>query len=154
MPGLLIIAHSPLATALKLAASHTFAEKAQVIEALDVPPSLPLDEIRGQVCALIDRMLAADAQHEVLVLTDVFGATPCNVAQQSASANQVKVITGCNVPMLWRVMNYLHEPLELLVARALAGGTQGVMQLGASRPQNQNQTQMPSHDQDIRHHQQ
>jgi mannose PTS system EIIA component len=152
MPGLLIIAHSPLATALKLAASHTFAEQSQSIEALDVPPSLPLNEIHGQVCVLLERMLAADERHEVLVLTDVFGATPCNVAQQSAHAQQVKVITGCNVPMLWRVMNYLHEPLEQLVMRALAGGTQGVMQIGSSRPQNQ--TQMPSHDQDARHHQQ
>lgn len=152
MPGLLIIAHSPLATALKLAASHTFAEQSQSIEAFDVPPSLPLNDIQGQVCALIERMLEADVRHEVLVLTDVFGATPCNVAQKSANVQQVKVITGCNVPMLWRVMNYLDEPLEQLVARALAGGTQGVMQIGSSRPQNQ--TLMPSHDQDARYHQQ
>jgi PTS system ascorbate-specific IIA component len=152
MPGLLIIAHSPLASALKLAAGHTFAERAQAIEALDIPPNLSLVEIEAQAQVLLARVKDHDSRHEALILTDVFGATPCNVVQRMADGQQVKVITGCNVPMLWRVLNYLHEPLELLVARALAGGTQGVMQIGSSRPQNQNMNL--SNDQNIRDHQQ
>ena len=82
MPGLLIIAHAPLATALKLAARHTFAEAAERIETLDVPPNLPPEEIEAQARVLLARAQDTDPRHEALVLTDVFGATPCNVAQK------------------------------------------------------------------------
>ena len=83
----------------------------------------------------------------------MFGATPCNTVQRLADGQHVKVITGVNVPMLWRALNYASEPLDTLVTRALAGGTQGVMQIAASRPQNQ-ASQPTSHDQDHRQHQQ
>lgn len=152
MPGLLIIAHAPLASALKLAAKHTFAELAEGVEALDVPPNLPPEEVEAQARVLLALVQERDSRHEALVLADVFGATPCNVIQRLADGLQVKVITGCNVPMLWRAMNYAHEPLDILITRALAGGTQGVMQIASSRPQNQ--TLQPTHDQDQRHHQQ
>ena len=60
-----------------------------------------------------------------LILTDVFGATPCNVAQRLADGVQVKVVAGVNVPMLWRTLCYADEPLDALVARALAGAHAG-----------------------------
>jgi PTS system ascorbate-specific IIA component len=59
-----------------------------------------------------------------------------------------------NVPMLWRTLCYLNEPLESLVSRALAGATQGVMQAGASRPQQQARSAGPQDGQDHHHHQQ
>ena len=86
------------------------------------------------------------------MLADVFGATPCNTVQRLADGVRVKVVTGVNVPMLWRALNYASEPLEQLITRAVAGGTQGVMQVASSRPQNQ--AIHPTHDQDHRHHQQ
>jgi len=89
----------------------------------------------------------------VLIFTDVFGATPCNIAQRLADGVRVKVVTGVNVPMLWRALCYLHEPLDAVVARAVAGATQGVMQVSISRPQNQ-ATQPGTHDSNPRHHQQ
>jgi PTS system mannose-specific IIA component len=152
MPGLLIIAHAPLASALKMAARHTFAELAEAVEALDVTAQLPPEEVEAQARIILDRILNRDPRHEAMVLTDVFGATPCNVIQRLADGQHVKVITGVNVPMLWRALNYAHEPLDILVTRALAGGTQGVMQIASSKPQNQ--AQHPTNDQDQRHHQQ
>lgn len=152
MPGLLIIAHAPLASALKLAARHTFAEAADRIEAFDVPPEHPLEAVEADARRLLAVVQDADPRHEALVLTDVFGATPCNVILRLADGVKTKVITGANVPMLWRAMTYAHEPLETLITRALAGGTQGVMQIASSRPQNQ--ASHPSHEQDHRHHQQ
>ena len=90
---------------------------------------------------------------EAIIFTDVFGATPCNVAQRLGDGVQVKVIAGVNVPMLWRSLCYADEPLDAVVARAVAGATQGVMQVATSRPQNQ--TFKPGgNDQDHRHHQQ
>ncbi|MDL2339328.1 MAG: PTS fructose transporter subunit IIA [Pseudomonadota bacterium] len=152
MLGLLIIAHAPLASALKTVACHTFPDCAVTLEALDVTPDMPVEQIE----ALAKDLLARVRGPEALILTDVFGATPCNVAQRLAGlaeAGQVKVVTGVNVPMLWRSLCYVHETLDAVVARAVAGATQGVMQVSISRPQNQ--TYKPGiHDPNQHHHQQ
>lgn len=137
MPGFIIIAHAPLASALKQTASHCFPDAAMHLHALDVPPSLPVEEIEAQARVLLEHALQTAARGEVLIFTDVFGATPSNVAQRLADGVRVKVLTGVNVPMLWRVLNYAHETVEVLVTRALAGATQGVMQIASARPQNQ-----------------
>lgn len=152
MSGILIIAHAPLASSLKTVALHTYPDCALTLEVLDVAPDMPLERIE----ALAAELLARVRDPQALLLTDVFGATPCNVAQRlaaTAEAGQVRVVTGLNVPMLWRVLCYRHEPLDALVARAVAGATQGVMQVSISRPQNQ-ATQAGPHDPSQRHHQQ
>jgi PTS system ascorbate-specific IIA component len=149
MLGLLIIAHTPLASALKAVATHAYADCARRVEALDVLPDMPLEEIESRAREL----LAQVKQPEALIFTDVFGATPCNVAQRLADGVQVKVIAGVNVPMLWRSLCYLDEPLDAVVARAMSGATQGVMQVATSRPQNQ--TYKPGgNDQEQHQHQQ
>jgi mannose PTS system EIIA component len=85
------------------------------------------------------------------VLTDVFGATPCNVAQKLVDGVGSRLVTGVNLPMLLRAVTYRQEPLESLVTRSLAGGTQGVMSVAVTAPQNQ---QRKTHDQDHYDHQQ
>ena len=152
MPGLLIIAHAPLASSLKAVASHTFPECGSLLEALDVAADTPIEDVEARAREL----LAKVRNPEALIFTDVFGATPCNVAQRLASSvegAQVKVIAGVNVPMLWRSLCYSDDSLEMLVARAMAGATQGVMQVATSRPQNQ-AYKPGANDQDDRHHQQ
>jgi PTS system ascorbate-specific IIA component len=123
MPGLMILAHAPLASALKAVAEHAFPDCAGELRALDVLPAMPVEEVEALGRALLEQIAAP----EVLIFTDVFGATPCNIAQRLAD--------GVNVPMLWRTLCYPHESLEALVARALAGATQGVMQVATARPQ-------------------
>jgi PTS system mannose-specific IIA component len=133
MPGLLIIAHAPLASSLKTVAEHAFPECAARLRALDVAANMPIEEVEAQARQLLDIVRSPDA----LILTDVFGATPCNVAQRLADGVQVKVVAGVNVPMLWRSLCYGDDTLDAAVARAVAGATQGVMQVATSRPQNQ-----------------
>jgi len=152
MAGLFIIAHAPLASALKQAAQHCFPEAAQSLQVLDVLPNLPVEEIEAQARVLLAMVQDTDVRGEALVLTDVFGATPCNTVLRLADGVRVKVVTGANVPMLWRTINYANEPLEALITRAVAGGTQGVMQMATSKPQTQ--ASSPANDQDHRHHQQ
>ncbi|MCR5865662.1 MULTISPECIES: PTS sugar transporter subunit IIA [Aquincola] len=149
MPGLVILAHAPLASALRAVAQHTFPECAARIEVVDVTPDMSPDEAEGLARAALARARTPQA----LIFTDVFGATPCNVAQKLSDGVQVRVVTGVNVPMLWRTLCYGEEPLENLVTRALAGATQGVMPVGNTRPQNQAH---PTHSdaQDQAHHQQ
>ena len=130
MAGLLLIAHAPLASALQAVALHAFPDGGTPLLALDVGPHTSPEEVEAQARALLQRLEA----EEVLVLTDVFGATPCNVAQRLADAHRVHVVAGVNVPMLWRALCYAAEPLQALAARAVAGGGQGVMQLPAPSP--------------------
>jgi PTS system ascorbate-specific IIA component len=95
--------------------------------------------------------LAGAPDEGLLVLTDIFGATPANVAQKLVTGSNAKLIAGVNLPMLFRTVCYRHEPLDILVARALTGGTQGVMQVAITAPQNQTRR---THDQKNRDHQQ
>ncbi len=125
----MIIAHAPLASSLKTVAQHTFPECAGALEALDVAVDVPIETVEAQA----REMLARVRTPEALVFADVFGATPCNVAQRIADGLQVRVVAGINVPMLWRVLCYAGEPLDSVVARALEGASQGVMQVAASR---------------------
>jgi PTS system ascorbate-specific IIA component len=149
MPGLMIIAHAPLASSLKSVAEHAYPDCAAPLEALDVRAETPVEEIEAEA----RRMLARVRNPDAVIFTDVFGATPCNVAQRLADGTQVKVIAGVNVPMLWRSLCYAAEGLDAVVARAMAGATQGVMQVATSRPQTQS-TKPGGHDQVNRQNQQ
>lgn len=149
MPGLMIIAHAPLASSLKAVAEHAYPEMKDVIEALDVSINLPVDELERIARAMLQRVRDPYA----LIFTDVFGATPCNIAQRLADGIQVKVIAGVNVPMLWRTLCYAREPLDAVIGRAMIGATQGVLQVASVKPQNQSPS-LGGHDQDQRDHQQ
>jgi PTS system ascorbate-specific IIA component len=120
-----IIAHAPLANALRDCAMHVYPECALEVLALDVLPDAQPEETLHKANQLLQNISSSG----LLVLTDIFGATPANVAQKLVRARQAKLISGVNVPMLFRAVCYRHESLEDLVARALAGGTQGVMQV-------------------------
>jgi PTS system ascorbate-specific IIA component len=131
--GILIIAHAPLASALRAAVLHVFPDVETGVLALDVPSSESPDITREHALLLLAQL----AMPNTLVLTDVFGATPCNIAQKVVDGVHSKLVAGVNLPMLLRTVNYRHEALDVLVARALAGGTQSIMQVAVTVPQNQ-----------------
>lgn len=142
MIGILIIAHAPLANALRECALHVFPDCAGGVQALDIlAQDAPEDSLARARAAM-----AALGTPEVLILSDVFGATPCNVAQQLGDGLNTRLVAGVNLPMLLRSVCYRHESLETLAMRAHAGGTQGVMPVGSTAPQNQTGPQhAPSH---------
>ena len=123
MTGLFIIAHAPLASALRETALHAFPEASQSLAVYDVPAAVDADVAFAEAA----RRLSALGAANILILTDVYGATPCNVARRLAERPGVRVVAGVNVPMVWRALNYHEKPLDELVALALAGATQGVM---------------------------
>lgn len=145
--GILIIAHAPLASALRACVLHVYPESANGVLALDVQPNEPTDVTRLAALTLLAQLDAPNT----LVLTDVFGATPCNVAQKVVDGVHAKLVAGVNLPMLLRTVNYRHEPLDVLVARALSGGAQCIMQVAVTAPQNQNRKSHDSNHHD--HHQ-
>lgn len=144
-----IIAHAPLASALRDCAMHVYPECASSVIALDVLAQAQPEDTLLQA----QQALAQATEDGLLVLTDIFGATPANVAQKLVAGQPAKMIAGVNLPMLYRAVCYRHEPLDALAARALTGGTQGVMQVAITAPQVQKQN-LSKHDQNQHHHQQ
>jgi mannose PTS system EIIA component len=147
MNHIVLIAHAPLASALRACALHVFPDCGDIVTALDVQPNTPPEE----TVAIARVMLAQRKAPNALLLADIFGATPSNIARELTDGIQTKLITGVNLPMLLRAITYRHESLDALAARALAGGAQGVMQVAVTAPQNQKQK---PHDPDHHHHQQ
>jgi len=137
MNAILIIAHAPLAHALRQCALHIFPDCGTEVAALDVQPNLPPEETLATARIAMEQLTRPPQIKGVLVLTDIFGATPSNVAQKLVDGVKSRLITGVNLPMLLRSVSYRNEPLEALVSRAVVGGTQGVMQVAISAPQNQ-----------------
>jgi len=70
----------------------------------------------------------------VLILTDMLGATPANIASCLAAQPSVRVLAGVNLPMLVRAVCYRTTPLDLLVEKALAGAANGVQALTSTAP--------------------
>ena len=137
MNAILLIAHAPLANALRQCALHVFPDCAELVVAIDVQPNLSPEETLGSARIALEQLGRQPQVKGVLVLTDIFGATPSNVAQKLVDGVTSRLITGVNLPMLLRSVSYRHEPLDALVSRAVVGGTQGVMQVAVTAPQNQ-----------------
>lgn len=146
--NILIVAHAPLAHALRECVLHVFADCGDAVVALDVQPHVPPEESLAQAHILMEQLGAGST----LVLTDVFGATPCNIAQRLVDGVHSRLVTGVNLPMLLRAVSYRAEPLDAVASRAVVGGTQGVMQVSIAAPQYQ--PRRNSHDQDSYLHQQ
>jgi PTS system ascorbate-specific IIA component len=149
--AILLIAHAPLAHALRECALHVFPDCGPQVQAIDVQPNLPPEETLAMARIALDQLFRAKDVTGVLVLTDIFGATPSNVAARLVDGVKSRLITGVNLPMLLRAVSYRSEPLDALVSRAVIGGTQGVMQVAITAPQNQPRR---NHEQDHRDHQQ
>lgn len=151
MNAILLIAHAPLANALRQCALHVFPDCGDGVVAIDVQPNLSPDETLAAARIALEQLAGSGRNDGVLVLTDIFGATPSNVAQKLVDGATSRLITGVNLPMLLRAVSYRHESLDALVARAVVGGTQGVMQVAITAPQQQ---PLRNHDPEDHDHQQ
>jgi len=138
MVGILLIAHAPLAAALAAAAAHVYAcapERAGAqLRVFDVQPDSDTPANVAHARALAREL---DTGSGVLVMTDTFGASPGNVATQLVEPGRVAVIAGVNLPMLLRALCYRDGTLAEATEKALAGGTQGVMQVASTSVQHQ-----------------
>jgi len=131
MAGILIIAHAPLASALRDCIAHIYGGLPARIGAIDVLPDSDPAQVVAQANAEIERLRE---ENGALVLTDMFGATPSNIAARLATAPNVRVLAGVNLPMLVRSVCYRACELDTLVDKALAGASKGVQTIGPSTP--------------------
>jgi len=131
MIGILIVSHGAFGESLIHSASHVLGKRPLFLRQLGVTVHDDPDAILPVAEDLI-RFL--DQGHGVLVLTDIFGATPSNIAGRLLKPGRVEGLSGVNLPMLIRTLTYREEPLESLIAKALAGATDGVRRMEQPGP--------------------
>lgn len=124
MIGILIIAHGTLGESLIHCASHVMGTRPALLKQLDVGTHDDPCTLLPQAQQLIKELNQGDG---VLILSDIYGATPCNLVNRLLVAGRVEGIAGVNLPMLVRTLTYRNGDLRTLVAKALSGGREGVI---------------------------
>jgi len=121
--GVLLLTHEEVGSALLRTAVQVIGNCPVTTRVLNAAAGCDPERVLEEARAAID---AIDSGAGVLVLTDVIGATPCNIACRLRKDDRVRIVSGLNLPMLLRVLNYPRLPLDELEAKALSGGRDGV----------------------------
>jgi PTS system ascorbate-specific IIA component len=130
MVGILLITHGALGEALLRAAAHTLGRQPARAEHLDVSAA---DAPEALLARSREALARVDDGSGVLVLTDMFGATPANVAAKLLQNGKVEGLSGANLPMLVRALAHRDEPLAEVVQKARAGGGEGVVHMNTDK---------------------
>lgn len=124
MIGILIITHGDLGESLLDCAAHVLGKKPEQMASLAIATRDDPGEMVTQALSLVAQLNTGDG---VLVLSDMYGATPCNIVAKLLQPGVVEGVAGVNLPMLVRAMTYRNEPLNKLVEKAVSGGREGVV---------------------------
>ncbi len=128
MIGILIIAHGTLGESLLHCASHILGSRPRQLAQIGITPQDDPQLILPQAIRLMRNL---DSGQGVLVLTDIFGGTPSNIASRLLIPGKVEGASGVNLPMLIRALTYRSEALATVVQKALSGGKEGVVLMPA-----------------------
>jgi len=118
MIGILVVSHEPLGTALLHCTRHIFGRLPLQLAALDVIPDEDPDQALHSARELLKRINDGSG---VIVLTDLFGATPARIAARLAEPGRIVVIAGVNLPLLVKALTHRRVPLEQLSRQLLEG---------------------------------
>ena len=130
MIGVLIVSHGEIGTALLHSASQILGGEPPQVATLSVWRQDDPDDLVLRARELIEGIDAGDG---VLVLTDIFGATPGNVVSRLLADNHIEGVSGVSLPMLLRVLTGRNGSLSAAVKRALSGGSEGVVHMNSDR---------------------
>ena len=124
MIGILIIAHDSLGESLMECAKHVIGNEPRQVAYLAVTNHDDPNDLLPIAQALVSKLNEGEG---VLVLSDMYGATPCNIVSKLLLPGIVEGVAGVNMPMIVRTMTYRHESLMALVEKAVSGGREGVV---------------------------
>lgn len=126
MIGLFLITHGSLGESLIQCACHVLNKRpAQIVQIGMAAQDDPLDALplARELMALVDK------GEGVLILTDIYGATPANVAMKLLEPGRVEGVAGVNLPMLLRALTYREKGMETLLTKTVGGGRDGVLNM-------------------------
>jgi len=128
--GVLIVTHGEIGTALLSSASQILGQPTPQVATLSVWRQDDPDDLVLRARELIEKIDAGDG---VMVLTDIFGATPGNVVSRLLEDGRVEGVSGISLPMLLRVLTSRNGSLKAAIQRAMSGGAEGVVHMNTDR---------------------
>ncbi|MFO1315540.1 MAG: PTS fructose transporter subunit IIA [Burkholderiales bacterium] len=126
MIGVLIIAHDTLPDSLVKAVTHVLGVRPSQLDTLSVAAT---DDPFDLLPAARERVRALDTGDGVLMFSDIYGATPCNLAGKLQVPGRVELIAGVNLPMLVRAFTYRAKGMDTMITKAVSGGRDGVLHI-------------------------
>ena len=131
--GILLLTHNDIGAQLLLAAKSTYGSipiRTEILSIDHYDQPNDLAKLANQYVKLLD-----DGKG-VLILTDMFGSTPSNIAKDLCHLSKVNVVSGLNLSMLLHIFNYPNLSLKQLTTKAIEGGRDGVIQINYERKKN------------------
>ena len=131
--GILLLTHNDIGAQLLLAAKSTYGSipiRTEILSIDHYDQPNDLAKLANQYVKLLD-----DGKG-VLILTDMFGSTPSNIAKDLCHLSKVNVVSGLNLSMLLNIFNYPNLSLKQLTTKAIEGGRDGVIQINYERKKN------------------
>ncbi|WP_028450527.1 MULTISPECIES: PTS sugar transporter subunit IIA [Chitinibacter] len=131
MVGIIIVTHYSMGEALMTCAQHIMGRPLPNLGQLAVSKADDPEQVLQRAKALIAELDDGDG---ILLLTDIYGGTPSNVANRLIEAGKIEAVAGVNLPMLVRALSYSHQSLEIAVSKAITGGLEGVLYMLPGNP--------------------
>jgi PTS system ascorbate-specific IIA component len=126
MIGILLVTHGTLGESLIQCACHVLNRRPPAIAQLGVSSQ---DDPGDLLPIARDMLTWVDQGRGVIVLTDIFGATPSNLVLKLLQPERIEAVAGVNLPMLLRVLTHRDKDMETLLQRAVSGGCEGVTRM-------------------------
>ncbi|MFA9440804.1 PTS sugar transporter subunit IIA [Uliginosibacterium sp. sgz301328] len=127
MIGIFLLTHGTLGESLIQCACHVLNRRPRQLAQLGVSAQ---DDPLDLLPTARDWLAQVDGGKGVIVLTDIFGATPSNIAMKLIQPGRVEGIAGANLPMLLRILTYRDKhDIETVIQKAIAGGCDGVLHM-------------------------
>jgi PTS system mannose-specific IIA component len=126
MIGILLITHGTLGESLIHCASHVLNKRPPRLKQLGVTAQDDPVMLLPQARTLVKELDTGDG---VLILTDIYGGTPSNMASKLLIPGKVEAVAGVSLPMLIRVLTYRDRDLPTIVTKAISGGCEGVLRV-------------------------
>ena len=130
MISILLITHGELGKSLIECATHVLGDKPLFLESLSIENDCTHESMFRQISERINLLDQGDG---VLILTDIFGATPCNIITKIIKPGKVSAIAGVNLSMLIRTISYRNEPFDSLISKAIQGAQDGIIRIQANQ---------------------
>ena len=130
MISILLITHGELGKSLIECATHVLGDKPLFLESLSIENDCTHESMFKQI---FERINLLDQGNGVLILTDIFGATPCNIITKIIKPGKVSAIAGVNLSMLIRTISYRNESFDSLISKAIQGAQDGIIHIQANQ---------------------
>ena len=130
MIGILLITHGELGKSLIKCATYVLGDQPVFLESLSIENDCEHENMFKQIS---ERIKLLDQGDGVLILTDIFGATPCNIITKIIKPGKVSAIAGVNLSMLIRSISYRHESFDALIAKAIQGAQDGIIHIQSNQ---------------------